>query len=409
MARGANQNGFWPAANALFKAVLFGSLIAAAIPWLGIAAAVSTRYWNPDGPLAVWVAVGVAAARALGVVMSAAVVVGVPLAVVLRRVHLESTASYILGGAAGGFTFVGGAMMLATSTPFSMPFALLGALPGAATGYAWWSLRRPRVDVQAPLPTSVRNGADFPAPYRQRARSRPYTIPSWPPKAGEVGVSSLALVMTLGAIGFAFVVAAAGAGRLDWLPPQQYFAPELWSMTGAHCEDLDPPDTSGRALDDFEAGWYSGHLRAAGEPSLYLASRAAPTDGSRSYRFTWLPTFHAPVIIRVDELPDGRMRLTAKKLTGAGGYGPGRIGERVERMLSAAEVVELNRVLATGDALNLAPGGCRGGSDGSRWILEANDRGSYRYVNRWMPGAGPVRQTGMLLLSFTGWRFERVY
>lgn len=399
MARDANRGGL----GALFKAVLFGGLVAAAIPWLLIVAAFLSDSWRPDGVLH---ALFVAGAISLGLVMSATLVVGVPVATVLRRFHIESTASYVLGGAVSGFLFVGGVTALAS---FSVSIALLGTLPGAATGYAWWRLRRPRVDVRAPLPASVRNGGDFPAPHRPKGRSRTYATPSWPPKSGEIGISSLAVLMTLGAFAFAFVVAAAGAGRLDWSPAQQYFAPELWKTTGAACEDLDPPDRGGIAMNDFEADWYSAHLRAAGEPSLYLASRAAPAGEAKSYRFTWLPTFHPPVIVRVDELSGGGMRLTAKRLTGSGGYGPGRIGERVDRMLSAAETSELKRVLTAGDVFKLAPGGCRGGSDGSRWILEANDHGAYRYVNRWMPNAGPVRESGMLLLGFTGWSFERVY
>src|SRR5687768_4530953 len=51
-------------------------------------------------------------------------------------------------------------------------------------------------------------------------------------------------------------------------------------------------------LSDFERDWYSRQLAAAGEPSLYLASRSAP--GPATLRFTWLRTFHAPVFIRIE-------------------------------------------------------------------------------------------------------------
>ena len=49
------------------------------------------------------------------------------------------------------------------------------------------------------------------------------------------------------------------------------------------------------------------------------------------------------------------------------------------------------------------------GVDGSDWIIEANDRGSYRYLRRWTPENGAVRDLGMLLISFTGWQVDPIY
>src|SRR4051812_14323979 len=54
-------------------------------------------------------------------------------------------------------------------------------------------------------------------------------------------------------------------------------------------------------LSDFEDKWFSKHLSAAEEPSLFEQSLKPPPSIARSYRFTWLPSFHAPITVRIDE------------------------------------------------------------------------------------------------------------
>nr|QQZ49619.1 hypothetical protein JKL49_22365 [Phenylobacterium glaciei] len=161
-------------------------------------------------------------------------------------------------------------------------------------------------------------------------------------------------------------------------------------------------------VDDIEAEWYQKFWRAAQEPSLYLASRTSPKT-TLTYRFTWLRTFHQPVIVRVDETADGGWRLRAKQLSGHGGYSPGGVQKVVDRRLSDAEAAKLRLTMSASRVFEQPQIGCQEGTDGSRWLLEANDHGRYRYLNRWTPESGSVRETGLIMLGFTGWTFERVY
>ena len=207
----------------------------------------------------------------------------------------------------------------------------------------------------------------------------------------------------------ALVVAAAGEGRLDRLPPQEYFAPALFRPAPVACSDPDLGGTGRRtpAIDGYVANWYSTHLRAAHESSLYLASMQA-TPGA-TYRFTWLRSFHEPVVFRIDARPDGAMTFTAKKLSGHGGYGPGHIEARVTRVLTTDEAARFRRIVSISHLFELPPKGCGPGPDGADWIFEANEGGAYRYVARWAPENGPVREAGLLLMSFTGWNLDPIY
>jgi len=186
-----------------------------------------------------------------------------------------------------------------------------------------------------------------------------------------------------------------------------YFPPSLRELS-VTCDD------GGRtwrlpAMSEIEADWYPKHLIAADEPSLFEASQRVGAGRLKTYRFTWLRTFHGPVIVRLERDGEARMRLIAKRLSGHGGYEPGSVDAEIRRRLTRPEQVRFDRALAGANHLRLPPVDCRMGADGSRWIMEANDAGVYRYVNRWTPEDGAVRELGDVLLSFTGWTLEPRY
>lgn len=205
------------------------------------------------------------------------------------------------------------------------------------------------------------------------------------------------------------------AGPLAGCTGTSYFPPSL-------LEAVEPCEygngrTGEPVMDGFRSEWYSSHLRAAREPRLGGAAPTYALDGLGVLRFTWLRSFHAPVMVRVEAVSDDSLRLTATELTGAGGYEPGRVARRIERRLSAEEARHLTAVLSEGQVLDLPPsdacpvaenGDIIIQGDGARWIIEANGPGGYRYVDRWS-GEGPVRELGLHLLGLTGWTYERVY
>lgn len=210
----------------------------------------------------------------------------------------------------------------------------------------------------------------------------------------HLAIRGVVVVFVVFVAAFAIVVGKLAAARVQYFPPS--FSTVLTSC--------------GRpVVDDIEVDWYTAQWRAADEKSLYLAS-ASPTGSARlTYRFTWLRTFDPPVMVRVDVAPNGVMQLTAKQLSGQGGYDPGRLVKRTVRNLTGDEAAKLNAAILASSVFDSPETNCRGGADGSRWIFEANDHGRYRYVNRWTPDESPVRDVGRLLLSFTGWRFDRSY
>lgn len=161
-------------------------------------------------------------------------------------------------------------------------------------------------------------------------------------------------------------------------------------------------------LGAFHARWFSQHLAAAGEPSLFLASQRTQNPGNSTLRFTWLRTFHPPVIIRIDN-SNGTHRLTAKQLSGAGGYAPGRIARTVSRDLSADEVRSLRTLLTRNQFFQLPGATCVMGLDGAEWAFEQVNADGYRLVRRWSPTDGPAHEVGLFLIGLTGWRFEMPY
>ena len=156
------------------------------------------------------------------------------------------------------------------------------------------------------------------------------------------------------------------------------------------------------AMNDHRAAWYGSHLHAAGETPIF----DSPT---RTLRFTWLRTFHEPVIVRVDMPAGGAALITATELSGKGGYTPGGVARRVERRLSVEETASLARTLDETDALAQPPTGCELGADGAQWILESTGPGGYVFVDEWTPRDGPVRALGLHLIELTGWSYDRVY
>ena len=161
-------------------------------------------------------------------------------------------------------------------------------------------------------------------------------------------------------------------------------------------------------IGEVEKDWYPRHWQAADEPSLYELSNAPAATGTTTLRFTWLPTFHHPVIVRI-ERSGKKAQLIAKQLSGQGGDEPGIVEREFSRPLSTTEIAKLNAILSSTKVLGQRATECNGGVDGSQWIVEGIDRNGYHYVNRWSPEDGPVRAFVDFALLLTGWTFEERY
>lgn len=145
-------------------------------------------------------------------------------------------------------------------------------------------------------------------------------------------------------------------------------------------------------LDAFRRRWYSPHLRAMAEPSL---SCGAPE--AESYRFLWLRSFHAPIAVRLTAEGDAA-RLTSVELSGAGGYEPGVVADRTERLLSREEWAQARDAVSVADFWATPSWNKSLGPDGSQWVIEGRVHGKYHVVDRWSPRNGPVRELGLVFL-----------
>jgi hypothetical protein len=165
-----------------------------------------------------------------------------------------------------------------------------------------------------------------------------------------------------------------------------------------------------KILDSLQNTWYSSHLAAAEEPSLYLAALKPRRADTATLRFTWLRTFDAPVVIRIETSGPGTHQLIVKQLSGAGGYKPGKVVKSLDRTLTIEEASEFEAMMARTRVLSLPPRECEGlGLDGAQWLIEGVDRSGYHFVDRWTPKTGKVREVGDFLLKLAGWDFEPIY
>jgi hypothetical protein len=183
-----------------------------------------------------------------------------------------------------------------------------------------------------------------------------------------------------------------------------YFPRPLRSMA-YRCRDYPSPVA---LLSNDEVNWYSKYLIAARELPLLSPLKQQPTY-SNTYRFIWLRSFDKPIIIRINQIEDGNLMMTATQLSGKGGYEPGVIEKQIKRQLNTIEQRRFQAALASTKRLRLPAVTCNHGYDGAQWIVEGVDGGAYRYVNRWSPKSGPVRDLGLLLLGFSGFPLTPLY
>lgn len=145
------------------------------------------------------------------------------------------------------------------------------------------------------------------------------------------------------------------------------------------------PDPEGNAY--FPEGrehWYTDHLRAMKEPSLFAleGKKNAPVQ----YRFLYLPTFSKPIVFRtIISKREPSIRIV--RLNGMGGYDPGKIELEAEIEISKLEYMALKEALdrALEEPVSELQKAALAGLDGSQWILESLVNGEYKMQDLWSP------------------------
>lgn len=148
------------------------------------------------------------------------------------------------------------------------------------------------------------------------------------------------------------------------------------------------PNVEGIESALFRINWYSSKLDALDEPVL---SDSLP---SKVFRFTWLRTFHDPIVIGLLNSNDS-ISLYWKV-----GDEAGKTIEYKEKTLKSKEwddfVATIDSIyfwnLPTTESEIL-------GNDGAQWILEGKEFGKYHVVDRW--SGGIIKQVCLKLLEIT--------
>lgn len=144
----------------------------------------------------------------------------------------------------------------------------------------------------------------------------------------------------------------------------------------------------------FELEWYSKYLAAMNEPVIF------DSESVRMFRFTWLRSFHKPVVIGLRN-EKNKITLYWKICDGMGGYEPGFLILNQNKELSLNEWDDFSNKI---NAINFWNKSSKvreiGGTDGAIWILEGKEPGRYQAIDSWN-GMGGIRETCMMLLNLT--------
>lgn len=176
-----------------------------------------------------------------------------------------------------------------------------------------------------------------------------------------------------------------------------YFSPEALSMPLSGCgrRAKRPPVSS------FEASWYSSVWAAAGEPSL---ATPAISPSSPTWRLTVVPTWTAPMIFEVTMEVGGPLHLSAKRLSGRGGYDLGKLHDHLSRALTTQEQEQTRRALASvEDTLTCPAKGDVLVMDGTKLILEKKAEGKYLVGQRDQLPGEPLGEVSALFIRLAGW------
>jgi hypothetical protein len=143
----------------------------------------------------------------------------------------------------------------------------------------------------------------------------------------------------------------------------------------------------------FHIDWYATYLKALEEPIL---SDSLTTS---IYRFTWLRSFHNPIVIGIENKHDS-ITLYWKVCDGEGGYEPSEIVENKSKVLSIKEWNDIEASINSINFWNIQT--TKSGiprTDGAQWILEGKKLGKYHVVDRWSGGA--IKKVCLKLLELT--------
>jgi len=166
------------------------------------------------------------------------------------------------------------------------------------------------------------------------------------------------------------------------------------------------PKPAKNPRDQLKDYWYAMYLTALRERPLCCNS----SGSAEVYRFTWLRTFHHPVVISLEHDLKGRWLMHTKVSSGAGGYEPGILGLDLVRSMSSDYTRQLRDTMGVNSIFwNTEAQDSSVGFDGAEWIIESRVGDNYHFVDRWSPSYGLIHDIGLQFLALSGAKFDPVY
>jgi hypothetical protein len=163
-------------------------------------------------------------------------------------------------------------------------------------------------------------------------------------------------------------------------------------------------DSGHAQVDQFVRSWYSKHLLAMNEPSLL----SVPHTKGETYRFLWLRTFHHPVAVRLELIADNPW-IHRVELDGAGGYEPGSVLLSDDVQLELATWSGFIAKLNESAFWELPSSESTTGIDGAQWVFEGRQGDRRKFLHRWSPRSGLLRDLGLYFLALSGLPSAEVY
>lgn len=151
-----------------------------------------------------------------------------------------------------------------------------------------------------------------------------------------------------------------------------------------------------RKMDEIRSDWYSEELTVLHEPSLWQESHRSHDT---VYRFLWLRAFHPPLCVRLN-IGSHMTSVTSKEGRFHGAAEPGKLLRTRTSLVPQSQVDTFLRDVADDHFWTTpSPNSDLGGPDGSEWILEAAEHGTYKVLVAYSASGGnPVRLLGFKLL-----------
>jgi hypothetical protein len=149
-------------------------------------------------------------------------------------------------------------------------------------------------------------------------------------------------------------------------------APVFAQQEGSTTAMMPPGTWNGQRQAWFEQ-WFGKHLRAMEEPALW--PQAARAGFVQRDRLLVLPSFSAPVAVRIDRKADGSAVAVVTQTDGHGGYGAGKVAVRRSIALTPAALRPLDAAIAEAKLWDRPtepanPALC---TDGTRFVFEHAD------------------------------------